>query len=215
MEKAGRNLVILEIILLVIINVILGNNILEGMFIIFEFMVIRTILGAKHYDNQIQCLIMTSILLTSIFMVLKINFWLAILMTIIEAFILSNQNIDIEKLKEFVNNCLTEGFMYKQKSKYHNIDDYIAKYPNSKKIKIFEQKLRESTDKRLYPIYKVRFYEKTKKGKAVPLSYVSEKTGVEERRVVECLNSIQTCFEIYCSEEVIENNDDKRKLIQK
>ena len=179
MEKAGRNLVILEIILLVIINVILGNNILEGMFIIFEFMVIRTILGAKHYDNQIQCLIMTSILLTSIFMVLKINFWLAILMTIIEAFILSNQNIDIEKLKEFVNNCLTEGFMYKQKSKYHNIDDYIAKYPNSKKIKIFEQKLRESTDKRLYPIYKVRFYEKTKKGKAVPLSYVSEKTGVD------------------------------------
>ena len=210
MEKVERNLVILEISILLAINAILGNSVLEGIFIIFGFMVIRTMLGAKHYDNQIQCLVMTMVLLTSIFMVLKVNFGLAILMTILAAFNLSNQNINVEKLKEFVSNCLTEGFMYKQKSKYHNIDEYIAQYPNSSKLKAFEAKLKESTDKRLYPIYMVRFYEKTPKGKTVPLSYVSEKTGVQDRRVVECLDAIQACFELYCSEET--HKDSKKEI---
>ncbi len=104
--------------------------------------------------------------------------------------------------------------MFKHESKYQNMDDYIAKYPNSPKLKTFEERLKELTDQRFYSIYMIRFYERTEKGKIVSVAYISEKTGIDQRRVIECLNSIQICFEVYCLKDLQEKMKEEKEMLK-
>ena len=80
--------------------------------------------------------------------------------------------------------------------------------------KEFEERLKELTDQRFYSIYMIRFYERTEKGKIVSVAYISEKTGIDQRRVIECLNSIQICFEVYCLKDLQEKMKEEKEMLK-
>lgn len=193
-----KNLPILEINVLLLISVMIGNDVIQSIIIILEFMLIRTILGARHYDNLIQCFFMTMALMTSIFLVLKISFEWAILSTIFAAINLTNINIS-----KFIENVFSDGFMYKRKgeTKYDEIDEYILNNPDSQILKEFEMNLKEQEPK-AYEIYKIRFYERTKTGEIASLSIIEYQTKVSRRRIVEYLDKILFSFRIFCKKEI-------------
>lgn len=198
MENIQRNLVMLEINLLLAISIILHNEIIESIFIIFEFMAIRTLFGAKHYDKPLECFVMTMILMTSIFLVLKINFGLAMIATAFASINLSNV-----KINKVGVNFLAEGFMYKKKgeTKYDQMDVWIKNNLNSEKLEQYEQKLRNYRDEKVYEIYMIRFCERTENGEIPSLSVIESRTKVTKRRIVEYLDRILFSFEMFCMEE--------------
>lgn len=195
--KLNEIISILEIIILIIINIILKNNWIEGLILILEFMIIRTILGAKHYENRYECFFMTMAVMTSIFLILKINFILALISTLFAAINLSDSKIS----KKSARKLLEDGFMYKPKggTKYKLIDDYIETYPNSEELVEFENRLKLCGDDGTYDIYKMRFRERNKYNESPSLENIEEKTGVNQRRIVEKLDNILLSFKVFCN----------------
>lgn len=196
-HKLNEIIVLLEIFILIIINIILKNNWLEGLILILEFMIVRTILGAKHYENRYKCFVMTMAVMTSIFLILKINFVLALMSALFAGINLSDRKIS----KKSNRKLLQEGFMYKPKgyTKYKLIDDYIECYPNSEELKEFENRLKLCSDERTYDIYKMRFRERNKYNESPSLENIEEKTGVNQRRIVEKLDNILLSFKVFCN----------------
>lgn len=196
-RKLNEIIVLLEILILVIINILLKNNWLEGLILILEFMFVRTVLGAKHYENRWKCFFMTMAMMTSVFLVLKISFILALMSTLFAGINLS----DSKTLKNSSRKLLQEGFMYKPKgyTKYKLIDDYIECYPNSEELREFENRLKLCSDERTYNIYKMRFRERNEYNESPSLENIEEKTGVNQRRIVEKLDNILLSFKVFCN----------------
>ena len=195
--KLNKIITILEMFILIIINIMLKNNWLEGLILILEFMIVRTILGAKHYENRYECFLMTMAVMTSIFLILKISFVLALISTLFAAINLSDSKIPRKSTKKL----LEKGFMYKPKggTKYKLIDDYIETYPNSEELLEFENRLKSCGDGRTYDIYKMRFRERNEYNESLSLENIEAKTGVNQRRIVEKLDNILLSFKVFCN----------------
>ncbi|MCI8481771.1 MAG: hypothetical protein HFJ27_01455 [Clostridia bacterium] len=190
-----KNLPAVEITILLIISIIMGNKILQSIIIIGAFMLMRTYLGAKHYDNPLTCITMTTLVITSILIFAKTQFEWAILFSIFGGIVLSNEKHYFSSKK-----LLQEGFMYKLKgdTKYDKIDKIKKINPNLEKLKQYEKKLKEHEDKKIYEIYKIRFCEPVETGQIPSLRMIEERTKVSDRRIVEYLDKILFAFEIYC-----------------
>lgn len=198
--------------LLLFINYSIGNPFYQGIILIFEFMIVRAMRNAMHYDNMISCTFMTVFTMTILFCLAKTDFITAIILTCFTAYTLSMGKIKIPSIKRIIQ----EGFMFKPKgqTKYDDMDEWIKRNPNSEKLKLFEEKLKKFRDKRLYLIYTIRFRQKTQSGEIPSLTYMEEETQIDKRRIVECLDKIQCCFEMFCEQDKeIEEQEDK--LIKK
>lgn len=154
---------------------------IETMILIFiVFAMIRCSLGgALHYKDWYRCMIWSALVFLSLFVVAKADFMLCMIMTIFCAVILTKEGN--------INNL----FMWKNKTKYEDVENYIKENATNSKLISFENNLREK-DKLSYIIYEYRFIQhKTFKE-------ISELLQMENPRIVEKLDAIVLAIRLFC-----------------
>lgn len=180
-----KYIAIFEINFLLIISSIMGNHLIESMLIVLEFILIRATRQALHYDKAYKCIIMSTILMITNFLILKQDFFLAIITTFISAIILSETGNNKFRMK----NLLTDGFMYK-KSKYDEMQKYINDNEDSEEVKEFERRLKKHAQK-TYFFYVLRI----KKG--IKFREIQELQNCDNRKITNELNHALEMFKIY------------------
>ena len=122
-----------------------------------------------HYKSPYLCFIVTLALFTTLFLLLKIDLLVSIVLTIFNSYILTN------------NANIFDIFMWSGKTtQYQDIIDYIRFNPLNDRIKSFEEKLQDQ-DNLSYLIYKYRFKD------LLTFKEISEKLKIETNRISEWL----------------------------
>ena len=137
----------------------------------------------KHYKQWQQCLVWTLIiflsLFSTLFMLLKIDLLVAIILTVFSGYILTD------------NANIFDVFMWSgKKTQYQDIIDYIKYNPLNTKIKEFEDKLQDQ-DNLSYLIYKYRFKD------LLTFQQISEKLDIETNRITEIQDKVAFTFRIF------------------
>lgn len=185
---------IVETIIIIVIGICITKSIGKVIYIVAAFEITRHIIKKdKHYKNPFKCLISTTLILSSIFMLANIDLiFLGTGASILAAYVLSG-NADIEENK---NVCVNENvgpYLWKKgkPSKYKDIEDYVRENKDSKKLKEFEDFLKGISNKD-YNIYYQRFYNN------ISQSNIVEKTGLSSTaRLTEHLDNIHTLWKAY------------------
>lgn len=173
---------LLEIVILFLTGYyIVGLPVLQIILPLVIFTVCRTVTNsAKHYKSPVLCAIWSGILFTSIFYLIKINFSMGMLLTVVAA-LAQTGLLDVREL-----------FMWRRDySKYQVIQDYIATHAGEKKLKEFETRL-EKADPFIYQVYDLKFNKK------LSFDKISETLdGMDNRRIVDYLNCTLLAFNIF------------------
>lgn len=154
----------------------------EIILIIFVlFVMIRISLGgALHYKSPYKCAIWSLLVFLSLYSLSNLDLIAIIMFTIFTGFI-STGKADIKEM-----------YMWKgTSSNYSDIEEYIKFNEMDDKLLEFEKKLKEKDDL-LFLLYKYRFIEK------YTFAEISEKTQLENPRIVEKLNQIALSIRLYC-----------------
>jgi len=151
--------------------------------VMLTFMISRGLFGnALHFKTWYRCLIWSTLILLSLFMILKIDFKISILFTIFSAFIMTGKSNIQDMYLWKLNN----------ESKYKDIDEYVKYNLMNKNLLDFEENLKRRDDI-LYLVYKYRFREN------LSLIKISEKlNNMENARIVEKLDQIALAIRINC-----------------
>lgn len=193
---------ILETIIIFVLGSILGNSIYKILYIVIIFETTRHIIKKdKHYKNPFKCLLLTTFIFASIFLIAKNHILIYTGSSILAAFVLSGR-ADIPREKEENNkendeendNNKVGMYLWKQRgepSKYKFIEEYVKANKETKQIKEFEDFLNRRNSE-YYEIYKLRFYD----GKSQ--KYIIEKMKITSTaRLTEKLDEIQSILELY------------------
>lgn len=184
---------IVETIIIFIVGMLIDISIFKIIYGITIFQVVRhTIKQDRHYKNPFKCLISTTLVFASIFLIAKINMLFYSVASIFAAYILSGKaDINIEN-EEKCNNI--GMYLWKKKSepsKYKMIEEYVEENKDTKQIMEFEKILKDINEE-YYKIYKLRFYE----GKSQ--KYIVEKMQINSTaRLTEKLDDIKNALEFY------------------
>ena len=147
------------------------------------FMITRSSCGRTfHYKTWYRCLIWSILILLSLFMLLKVDLCIAIILTIFSAFIMTGK-ADINEM-----------YLWKpqSQSKYKDIEEYIDNNADNQTLLDFENSLRKISDI-LFSIYTHKFKEK------LTFREISDKMGgLESARITEKLNQIALAIRISC-----------------
>ena len=178
---------IVETLIIFLIGRLLGNSIYNILYILILFEIARHIIkDDKHYKNPFKCLLLTTLVFTSIFLISNINIIFSTVSSIFAAYILSGK-ADIEK-EEYDENNNVGLFLWKscsEPSKYKFVEDYIKCNEDITQVKKFEGSLKEM-DSEYYKIYKLRFYDNKS------LKYIANTLDISSTaRVSEKLDNIQ------------------------
>lgn len=191
MEKTivERNVEFIQInILLILSSTIFKIDPILSFIVIMEFIIIRAFREPMHYDKIYKCSFMTIALIGSIFLVLTIDFKIALIVTFIAA-IVSSEKTSKQKIKiqKVLKKIFTEGFMYKS-SKY----DLMVKYRNKDKKKMdeFERRLSKHVPQ-TYIFYEMRIIKGWKFRK------IEEELGCDNRKITDQLNTAFAIFKTY------------------
>ena len=137
---------IAETILIYLIGRLLGLPINEIITIMLSFMISRGFFGnALHFKTWYRCLIWSSLILLSLFLILKVDLKVSILFTIFSAFIMTGKS----NIKDMY---LWSG----KSSKYDALKDFISFSPNNPIILEHEEYWRKNYPIR-YKIFKLYF----------------------------------------------------------
>ena len=137
---------IAETILIYLIGRLLGLPINEIITIMLSFMISRGFFGnALHFKTWYRCLIWSSLILLSLFLILKVDLKVSILFTIFSAFIMTGKS----NIKDMY---LWSG----KSSKYDALKDFISFSPNNPIILEHEEYWRKNYPMR-YEIFKLYF----------------------------------------------------------
>lgn len=136
-----------EVLITILIGVLLGLDFKKMIILMLLFVITRmTLKKAMHYKDWKKCLLMTTLFFFSIFIVAKVDFYIALMMTIFEALILTGHgNID-------------DMFMWGGNRLNKEVFDWVKFNPNNKKLLDYEKHLKEY-DRQKYIIFKYRFRE--------------------------------------------------------
>ena len=151
-------------------------------FIMLTFMVSRGFFGkALHFRTWYRCLIWSSLILLSVFTLLKVDFIKSILFAIFSAFIMTGKS----NLKDMYlwNSKDTKG-------KYQDVINYIKANATNSDLLMFENRI-ETRDGVDYLIYKYKF----KEGKT--FKEMNELLDMENPRIVEHLDKIAYAIRVY------------------
>lgn len=189
---------ILETIIIFAIGMILGNSIYKILYIVIIFQITRHIIKKdKHYKSPFKCLLLTTFVFASIFLIAKNHIIIYTGSSILAAFVLSGR-ADIPKEKEENNKENDDNkigmYLWKQRgepSKYKFIEEYVKANKETEEIKEFENFLNKRNSE-YYKIYRLRFYD----GKSQ--KYIIEKMKITSTaRLTEKLDEIQSILELY------------------
>lgn len=148
-----------ETIIIITTGIILHLKIKEIILIILLFGITRiSTKEGMHYKSWIKCLIWSVLLITSLFILVKIDIRIAIIMTIFSA-IVTSKKADIKDWSMYRNE--------RKYRKYRELEKYIETQKDSLKLKNFEKilkNLNEYYGKRykadFYNIYKLYFIQR-------------------------------------------------------
>ena len=151
--------------------------------IMLTFMISRGCFGkALHFKTWYRCLIWSTLIMLSIFVLLKVDLVISILFAIFSAFIMTGKS-NIKDM--YLWN--TDG----TPSKYADVAEYVKYNRFDDRLIEFEKKL-EQLDGVEYLVYKYRF----KDGKT--FSEISELLDMDNPRIVEKLDKVAFAIRIYC-----------------
>lgn len=146
------------------------------------FMLSRGCFGkALHFKTWYRCLVWSSLILLSLFLILKVDLIISILFTIFAAFIMTGKS------------NINDMYLWKpnNESKYSDIEEYIKYHEYDDELIEFEDKVKKR-DSKLYLIYKYRFKDhKT-------FSEISELLDIPTNRITEELDKVAFSLRIYC-----------------
>lgn len=153
----------------------------EILLIMIAFCIIRIkVPKPMHYRKWYHCLVWTSLVFLSLFVVLKFDLKISIVMSLFMAFVLSSKG-NIEDI-----------FMWKGKNtNYADVEEFIKYNEYDTKLIEFENKLKDQQGIE-YLIYKYRFKQK------LSYSQIAEKLDIETPRIAEKIEKICFAIRIYC-----------------
>ena len=171
---------LIEIICVMLIGLSLGIPIDNVVIITFLFPLCRFIFkNPMHYKSPYLCFLITLSLFTTLFLLLKIDLLVAIILTIFNSYILTN------------NANILDMFMWSgKKTQYQDIIDYIKYNPLNDKIKEFEEKLQDQ-DNLSYLIYKYRFKD------LLTFQEISDRLDIGTNRITELQEKVAFTFRIF------------------
>lgn len=174
---------IAETILIFMIGILLDLPINNIITIMLCFMISRGCFGnTLHFKTWYRCLVWSSLILLSLFMILKVDLTVSILFTIFSAFIMTGKS-NINDIYLWNND--------NSRSKYADIEDYIKYNSLDDKLIEFENKIKDK-DKLEYLVYKYRFKENKS------FKEISETLNITNPRIVELLDKIAFAIRLYC-----------------
>lgn len=161
---------VMEILIVILIGKLLGLNIGRILILIILFSSTRMyVKKAMHYKDWEKCLVMTSLFFLSLFIVAKADFYLAIIMTIFEAMILTG-HCNIEDM-----------FMWNGNKLNKEVYNWVRFNPNNIKLLEYEKHLKEYDSQKFY-IFEYRFREFR------TFSEISELMNIDTQRISEEIN---------------------------
>ena len=137
---------------------------------------------ALHFKTWYRCLIWSSLIMLSLFVLLKVDLPVSITFAIFSAYIMTGKS-NINDMYLWTNNG--------ESSKYQDILDYIKYNEYDTKLLEFEDKLKDRNNLD-FLIYKYRF----KDGKT--FSAISEILEMDSPRIVEHLDKVAFALRMYC-----------------
>ena len=171
-----------ELSIIALIGMLLELSIKEMLIIFCLFVIIRMSLGdAIHYKDWYKCMIWSTLVFLSLFVLAKSGIILSIIMTVFCAYILTGKG------------NINDTFLWKgNNTKYSDIEEYIKFNSLSDELIQFEKKLKD-TDNLSFLIYKYRFKEK------LTFAEISDKlNGLDNPRISEKLENIAFSLRLYC-----------------
>lgn len=183
---------LLETFLILLVGWMLNLNSKDIILIVVLFVSGRIFLkGAMHYKSWKKCLIWTLLLMTSLFILVKIDIYIAIYMTLFSAYIVT----------ERAN--VKDGYMYykdvRREGKYREMERFVEDNINSQEVKRFEDKLRKINTiykdrykKDFYCVYELKF----KEGKS--FEEIKQRTNISDNHeLTKILDIIFITFNMY------------------
>jgi len=172
---------VVETIIIFLVGIAIKLDIKNIIIILVVFSITRMTIGsAKHYKDWKKCLLWTTIIFTSIFLVAKVGIVISIVITIFTAIVLSGKG-DIKDI-----------YLWKKQSKYSDIEKYINSNTQSERLVKFEEQLKEKDDI-AYTIYHNKFNEKR------TFSEMEEELNMDSRRIADKLNEIALSIRVFCN----------------
>lgn len=170
----------IELFLLLLVGMALDVEIYKMISILLTFMLVRNLIGeGKHYKNPILCLIWSLVVFAILFLICKLNFMLAIILTV---FYSSAQTGKVD---------VRDMFMYRvANTNYEYIQEFVDNMEGTKTLEEFETKLM-CTNPKAYAVYKYRFKEK------YILDDISHTLDMDKRRITEILQALELAINLY------------------
>lgn len=139
-----------ELVLILLSGYFLKITTKEMIIVLFSFCGVRMATkSAMHYKSWKKCLCWTLLLITSLFLLVKVNVLMAICMAVFSAIIISG--------KGDIKDC----FMYRKsedEQKYRELKRYVRKNKNTKQLEEFENILK-TVDYKYRDRYKIDLYK--------------------------------------------------------
>lgn len=174
---------IAETIIIFLIGVLLNLPIKYTILIMLTFMISRGFFGkALHFKTWYRCLIWSSLIMLSLFVLFKVDLVVSIMFAIFNALIMTG--------KSNLNNMYLWN-NHGEPSKYQDIIDYIKYNEFDDRLIEFENKLKDKNSLE-YLIYKYRL----KEGKT--FSEISDLLDMDGPRIIEHLERVALAIRIYC-----------------
>ena len=174
---------IAETLIIFIIGIVLKLDIKLIILIMLTFMISRGFFGKSlHFKTWYRCLIWSSLIMLSLFVLLKVDLIISIMFAIFSAFIMTGKS-NIKDMYLWNNHV--------EPSKYADILEFIKYNSMDDRLLEFENKLKDMNSIE-YLVYKYRF----KEGKT--FNEISELLDMENPRIVEKLDKVAFAIRIYC-----------------
>lgn len=168
----------IEFVLLLILGMLIAVPWHQAVSILIVFMLVRNLLGlSKHYKNPITCLIWSLLVFGLLFVIIKINYILAIVLIIFYAMAQTGR-VDVR-----------DTYMWKG-STYKYLEMFIQNKRGSSALNVFEDKL-EEINPRIYNVYKYRFI------KGYSYDTISEILKMDKRRISEIMKALELTIRMY------------------
>lgn len=170
-----------ESLVIFLIGFWLNLEITHIIMILILFSITRITCGkAMHYKDWYKCLIWSTLVFLSLFVVAKTSLIITIIMTIFCAFILTTKG------------NINDIFLWKgRNTKYSDIDNYIKYHSYDDKLIEFENKIKNQ-DNLDYLIYKYRFRDN------LTFDEISIKLEISTPRVSEKIERLAFAIRLYC-----------------
>lgn len=188
MEKFKKNLPslifnIAETVVIALMGTMLNVPINYIILVMLSFMITRAFLGkALHFKTWYRCFIWSTLIMLSLFVLLKVDLAISITFAIFAAFIMTGKS------------NIQDIYLWKtgdEPSKYQDIIDFIKYNELNDKLIEFENKIKNRNNLE-YLIYKYKFKE------SKTFADMSELLDMDNPRIVEYLDKIAFALRLYC-----------------